>query len=236
MRISTLILLVSGSILSTLSLKAQTSLTASSPMTYIAGSSSAMLHSKVRVINTGTSNVMAKVSRTLVSLSSGHEEYFCWGITCYLPGTPESTHSQTIQPSTEDTSFIGYIDPHNMTGTDVVNYMFFDVNDATDTVSITFTYDFSVGIHDLSSKISLTNAYPNPADGLTSLAYNMSSAKDAKIILYNVLGSAVKEIKLTDKQSTLILSTSDLKSGVYFYSLIADGKSVASRKLVVAHR
>jgi len=41
---------------------------------------------------------------------------------------------------------------------------------------------------------------------------------------------------LNDKQSTLVLSTSDLKSGVYFYSLIADGKSVASRKLVVAHR
>ena len=195
-----------------------------------------MLSSKVRVVNTGTSNVLTRVARTLVSVTPGHEEHFCWGITCYNPNTPEATHSDTIVPAGADTTFIGYMDPHGITGTSVVNYLFFNVNDATDTSSVTFTYDFSVGIHDPSGKPTLTNAYPNPADGLTSLAYNLYSTKDARIVIYNVLGSSVKEIKLTDRQSALIVSTSDLKSGVYFYSLIADGKSVASRKLIVAHR
>ncbi len=234
MKISTIILL-SVCMLRAFSGNAQ-AVHATSGAYYITGSSDSTLVSHVRIINTGSVTLMVQVSRDLVSLTTGHQEQFCWGITCYSPGTPTSTHAETILPGDTNSTFIGYLYPHGHNGTSIVNYLFFDVADPSDTVSVMFTYDFPTGIRELSGKATITNASPNPADGLTSLSYNLNSAKDARLVIYNVLGTAVKEIKLTDKSSTLIITTSDLKSGVYFYSLIADGKSVASKKLIVAHR
>ena len=50
-----------------------------------------------------------------------------------------------------------------------------------------------------------------------------------------MLGTVVKEYRLTNTQASVLLSTSELSSGVYVYSLINDGKSVSTKKLVVAH-
>jgi len=33
----------------------------------------------------------------------------------------------------------------------------------------------------------------------------------------------------------LIVNTSGLKSGIYYYSIVTDGKNIASKKLVISH-
>ena len=50
-----------------------------------------------------------------------------------------------------------------------------------------------------------------------------------------MLGTVVKEYNLTNAKSTMVLSTSDLSSGVYVYTLMNNGKPVSTKKLVIAH-
>lgn len=230
------LILTSISAFFVIAVKAQSDLSAVNATTYIAGDNNTLHHATAKIVNTGSDTLHVKVMRDDAALLGGHSAYYCWGITCYPPATMLSPTPIQINPGDTNTSFICYLDPQGIAGVSVVTYNFFDMADANDVVSIDFTFDIAIGINELSNKATVSGAYPNPANGLTSISYNLNSTKDARLVISNMLGLAIKEIKLSDKQSTLIIPTSDLKSGVYFYSLVVDGKSMASKKLVVAHR
>jgi hypothetical protein len=86
-------------------------------------------------------------------------------------------------------------------------------------------------------KISISSVYPNPASAFASIDYHLGGeANSAKIILCNVLGSVVGEYTLVKDARKLNISTMDLTSGVYFYSLYVDGKTLVTRKLIIKHQ
>ena len=203
----------------------------------VTGPDTVILASTATVVNNGATGVYVRVSRSSTSLLAGHSTYFCW-VACYSPVTSVSPDSIYLAAGDSTSVFVSDVTPHGIEGNSTVTYTFFDSNPSDD-ATITFTYSFysAVGINEVISRPIISNAYPNPAvDGYSGVTYNLNSAKDAKLVLYNLLGTVVREIKLVDKQSTIILSTADLQSGVYYYSLIADGKAVSSKKLVVSHR
>lgn len=85
-------------------------------------------------------------------------------------------------------------------------------------------------------KISISSVYPNPASAYASIDYHLSRDTDkAKIVLCNVLGNVVGEYTLIRDAKTLHISTLELNSGVYFYTLSLDGKSLVTRKLIIKH-
>jgi len=196
----------------------------------------------LEIVNTGNISLSSIVAeRDEILLAPGHSSYFCWGAYCYGSATGLSPHTVTINPNDTNRTFIAYLSPGgNNPGTSIVDYYFYDNTGSSDTVYMRFTYDImtTTGINEVpSNTFAMSSAYPNPADGLTSISYNLSLAKDSKIVFYNMLGSVVREIKLSgDRQKTLIIPISDFKAGVYYYSLIADGKTFASKKLVVTHK
>lgn len=80
-------------------------------------------------------------------------------------------------------------------------------------------------------------AYPNPANANATINYSLpSSFRSGKIAIRNMIGKTIKTISIsgnsTGKQS---FSTSELPNGVYFYSIIGDGKTLSTKKLVVKH-
>jgi hypothetical protein len=89
-------------------------------------------------------------------------------------------------------------------------------------------------------KISISSIYPNPASSYASIDYNLSNQKDqkdqAKIILCNVLGNVVGEYPLVKDAKRLYISTQELSSGVYFYTLSVEGKSLITKKLIIRHQ
>lgn len=85
-------------------------------------------------------------------------------------------------------------------------------------------------------KISISSVYPNPASAYASIDYQLFRDTDnAKIILCNVLGNVVGEYTLIRDAKRLHISTLELNSGVYFYTLSVDGKSLVTRKLIIKH-
>ncbi len=86
-------------------------------------------------------------------------------------------------------------------------------------------------------RITVSNIYPNPASEKAWIDYSVSPmVRDAKISIYNILGSAVAEFSLDKNDTKLGISTRDMASGVYFYQLVVDGKKVATKKLLVRHQ
>lgn len=75
---------------------------------------------------------------------------------------------------------------------------------------------------------------PNPVSVSTTIQYSISpEAKAARILITNAKGQQVK-IYMVIGSGTVNFAAGTLSSGTYTYSLIVDGKTVSSKKLVIA--
>ena len=81
-------------------------------------------------------------------------------------------------------------------------------------------------------QFSLDQNYPNPFNPTTTIKFNLFAGADVKLELFDIRGSKVK-LLLNEKRPAGIneyhLDASSLSSGVYFYSLTVDGKSLRQK-------
>jgi hypothetical protein len=213
------------------------SLTSTGLTSPLYGDENTILDGGLWIHNISSASLDILVYRTVVDTAPGHTTNFCWGISCYGDTTNLATDPVTIAPGDSNHSFHAYINPHGFFGLSHICYDFFDMNNPGDSVSVCFDYDISVGIqtHGVSVSSPLSQASPNPSYGITNINF-MAADNKSRIVIYNLLGVVVKEIALSSKQGALILSTSDLNKGVYYYSLVSGDKTLATKKLVVANK
>lgn len=76
---------------------------------------------------------------------------------------------------------------------------------------------------------------PNPASGQTYITYHIEgAAKKAQLFVASQTGQPVRQIDLSvRKYGTVTLRTGELISGTYVYSLIIDGKTMDTKKLII---
>jgi len=67
--------------------------------------------------------------------------------------------------------------------------------------------------------------------------YKMGSASttNSKLVIYNMLGDRVMETRVEEVDGTVRMDVSTLDQGIYFCSLESDGKTLATKRLVVTH-
>ncbi len=76
---------------------------------------------------------------------------------------------------------------------------------------------------------------PNPNAGQVSIIYSLiDNSKKAQILVTNMFGQMVKQFVTETKAQSIDLDCTDLRNGVYFVSLLEDGKVKASRKMIIA--
>ncbi|MCW4469629.1 T9SS type A sorting domain-containing protein [Flavobacterium sp. MFBS3-15] len=105
--------------------------------------------------------------------------------------------------------------------------IYFDFNPVIETNTITTTVMSAAGINENTANGFVM--YPNPASAKITLQM-IAEVNGATVTVTDVLGKTVANAKLQGTQSDLDVSS--LKSGVYFVTLNADGKT-ATQKLVV---
>lgn len=86
----------------------------------------------------------------------------------------------------------------------------------------------------LSSAKLYQNA-PNPWSSETVIRYNLpQSVASATIYVYDMQGAQLKSIPATDRgESQVTLTARDLKAGMYLYALVADGKLIDSKQMIL---
>ncbi|RPI18233.1 MAG: T9SS C-terminal target domain-containing protein [Ignavibacteriae bacterium] len=85
-------------------------------------------------------------------------------------------------------------------------------------------------------KFELQQNYPNPFNPKSTIVYNIPKTSDIKLKVYDILGREVSELVNTVQQAGNYKATfdaSNLASGIYFYSLFADGNKIDSKKMVL---
>lgn len=78
---------------------------------------------------------------------------------------------------------------------------------------------------------NVISAYPTPATSVINFDYNVNG--NAMVVIYNMMGQEVMRSDLNGMSGKLSMNVSDLNSGVYFYSLVINGKTEKSNKIVI---
>ena len=79
------------------------------------------------------------------------------------------------------------------------------------------------------------SVYPNPSHGQVTVQLNQKAGQSYQLRLSNIIGQEMRTIPLKPELTNagLPLDLSDLRTGVYFYSLLVDGKAVSTKRLVL---
>ena len=85
-----------------------------------------------------------------------------------------------------------------------------------------------LGTGDLKEAVTV---YPNPfGKSITIFVNDMSQIKNSELKVYNLLGQQVMQLSIINQSTTL--ETSNLVSGIYFYRISSNNKTIQSGKLI----
>ncbi len=91
----------------------------------------------------------------------------------------------------------------------------------------TITATCTGGINDPKLNVS-SQLFPNPFTGKVTIKYHNAD----EVRFTNVVGEAIKTVKLDKSQSQAEIDLADLPSGVYFYSALKEGMYAETRKII----
>lgn len=81
--------------------------------------------------------------------------------------------------------------------------------------------------------VVLEQNVPNPFAEQTFISYFVpTEANSAKMIFYDALGRIVKEVAVEKGHGVISVFASNLSTGTYSYTLIADGSAVETKRMV----
>lgn len=169
-------------------------------------------------------------------LSGTQKGYFCFNKTCLEPGVTE--FSKRVEPWTVLEGLSFYLESGLVTGQFPLNFEVFvkgNINTLMErTVHVSVEEKSSKNVIYQSRDISMHELYPNPATEFAMVEYKLTSDQvKARLIVHNILGSALSTHELPLSENKLKIETNDLTPGVYFYTLYLDNIGVLTRKLIV---
>lgn len=182
-------------------------------------------------------NLIAEVE--ILQQVEGTYNMICLGM-CYAPGVTITPVVDFAAGETKDFAMhYSAEDPYNLEGVlgleQIMRYYLHEEG-SHDMFVIDVTFKYSLeSIEDYSSAAVFSNAYPMPARDVVNFDYNFASSVNAEVAIYNMMGQEVLRSAINGISGKASINVSDLTDGVYFYSLIVNGNTEKSSKLVVRH-
>ncbi len=113
----------------------------------------------------------------------------------------------------------------------------FDENNVSDSASaiIVWRDNTALSLEELSANDVEISAYPNPVSGNeVTVAYELSKSVDnAELVVFDLVGKELNTYALNTNENKLNINVSNLNSGVYFYAIKVNGKSLKTERLIV---
>lgn len=185
------------------------------------------------VTNVSTNTLSVKAKKEELSLLSGTSSAFCW-VLCYAPSVYISSFSRSMGPgdfTSGADNLSGHYYPSGFTGTSIIKYTVFDMNNTTDEASVTVIFDAVTSIEN-SQSIYINRPYPNPANEQAIFTYNINS-QNAVLTIFDIVGNNIGSYKLDANK--YVLNTSKLHSGTYLYTITVNGIVEKTDRLIVNH-
>lgn len=93
-------------------------------------------------------------------------------------------------------------------------------------------------LSEISDGFTMEQNIPNPFNQKTLITYNLPlTFNSAYIAVYDLAGKQLTTQQLTQKgASSVVISSEKLAAGIYIYSIIADGKVMDSKRMIIADK
>ena len=186
-----------------------------------------------------TEDVRLIAEKVEVQVVDNTTNYICWG-QCLAPFVYVSD-PYNLTPGMPEIFSMHYMyanDIAEVAGQEqVMKYFLYPANDPDNKFVINVVFKYSIeGVEDINGVEEFSNAYPVPASDVVNFDYRFNSnVSSAMVAVYNMMGQEVLRSNISSMSGKFSLNVSDLADGVYFYSLIVNGKTEKSNKLVVRH-
>ncbi|HOP42369.1 MAG: T9SS type A sorting domain-containing protein [Flavobacteriales bacterium] len=199
------------------------------------------------VVLLGSATKVVNVKRYELSVQTGTENYFCWGV-CYTPvdagsqpfWQAQSQHSIVLDPGVPEDAFGAYHTPNGMMGSSIYRYVWFDVNAPSDSVWVDIEFRVTaVGVEEEATSVQEFVLFPNPVLGREfSLRYGLSTTdvNGLEFVLHDAVGQQVMRQRLSSVSGRVAIGVEGLPSGVYFATLERQGAQLRTERLVLGSR
>lgn len=197
------------------------------------------VHVDISVKNTTANLIKARVLRSTISMTTGQENYFCFGVNCYGASQNSSTVlGDTLLPG-EAKLFTMYYDPKDIEGCADIEIKFYNKADVNDFVLRNFHFRTFNGCtvaidKDVQANNVLSLPYPNPTSASVNFHYTLPSKTTAAIAnVFDMQGRKVQSIALTDVTGEMSFDTQALQAGVYQVLVVGESAILATQKFSV---
>lgn len=190
---------------------------------------------KVKNISGDSVSIMMKKYNMSI-IEEVDEMLYCWGSSCYSGDNFNPSDVVELGSQQVDSSFHGDYYNTGKQGTSRARFTFFLERNPSDSISVIINYTVGyLGIDkNTSTGVTISNVYPNPATSTSFVDYKLpKSVMSASLRISNLLGVVVNEIQLDRNEGKATINVSNLKEGIYFYSLIVNNSATHTRKFVV---
>jgi len=161
--------------------------------------------------------------------------YFCIDGDCLEAGVPEITRK--IEPGAILTGLHFTLETGLVAGQNLLRFdVMYKGGGVKEELPLTINIDEekAKNIVFQSKDITIRDLYPNPVSSLAFIDYELYNERtEAKIVIHNILGSAVGEQEMPFSEQKAKISTDEMTPGIYFYTIYVDNEGVVTRKLVV---
>jgi hypothetical protein len=195
----------------------------------------------LNVKNTSSDPINVLCKKNELSLLDSTQTYMCWANFCYAPHILISPNAVPVGAGETYSGFkaiYAQLAYNNFfVGESVVRWVFFDQDNADDSVSVTVRYQtYPVGIGDLkASEGMILNIFPNPASENVRFDYSMPAGSTGILLIQNLQGVVVQKHTLPANTSNISIDITNLGDGIYFCSPLIDGLKAQTKKLFVKH-
>ena len=203
------------------------------------------------VVNDFETSVELMVTRGLVSTvtpwnnsepwdpqAGGSYDRFCWGTSCFEPGTSSSPSQGSwlvgLNPGDVDTTFHSYFYPEGVFGTSTLRYCFHEPDDilAGSCHIITFVVDGTAGVtEDRVPLASLTALSPNPASNEVTVSFDRPMRGELEF--RNLVGQVHKTEWIGGHGLQQTFSLDGMSSGIWLVTYKVDGVAASTKRLVI---
>ena len=188
-------------------------------------------HMQVRNITSEPMKVL--IEKEIIQDLEGVINSFCWGM-CFGPDTfvsPEAIDIPAGEVNTDELSFHALY-PDDLYGDVIIKYYAYEERNPDQRISIIVRFRKSgVGVNENVHTMTLGQAYPNPATNTVS--FNYSFGGNLCAVVYNLVGQEVMRQELNANDGQLSFSVADIQGGIYFCTMLVDGRAVSTQKFVV---
>jgi len=176
-------------------------------------------------------SVSMNVTVEITSINVPHKApvlQVCWEA-CYTPSAPQSVGTRAIAAGDNSgNNFDVFYSPDGNTNPANITFHIYEAGNSADYISLTLDTEI-VGINDINQN-NIVSIFPNPASNFFKINIPESSF-NSELIISNIIGKTVlkRELKVSETK----IDTRNYASGIYFVSVISEGKIIDTKKLII---